>query len=239
MNTVSVRGGLANRLRVLYAHYCAMVLLRSNSSLSLVWPLHPHCPQPFEDLFDPLVNLTTHTELADQYYRNVSSPPPTNVPLVRPERNCHVECSLKPNAALQERIDFNLRRLGHPFACLHIRRTDLKSELKKTQANPVSDGEFEIWTKAQNLSTFLATDNAQTQQHFMQLFGSIVTENIKDVHDLRKTSVATAVVDAWTCAHSSAFMGTPHSSFTNNIRSLRACHRHDHTGKQQVPSRGG
>ena len=204
-------GGLANRLRV--------ILSRPHDSF--VWvPDDEVAGARFADVFecDPWIGIS------DDGSADYSTTDPSwelGGTLVKPgwiERYC----LLVPVEPVRTRIAM-LRELLGTYDAMHIRRTDSGALVV-----PDDDAFFE-WAKGR-ATVYLATDNGRTQDKFREWLGPTLevnrwiadkTETMPEGCGTRLTSLQDAVVDLYMCAHSSAFRGSPGSSFSQLVYYLK------------------
>tara|TARA_R110000824_G_scaffold67527_2_gene174970 strand:+ start:1409 stop:2167 length:759 start_codon:yes stop_codon:yes gene_type:complete len=243
---IKPEGGLCNRLRVImiYLEY----VNQKNKKLKILWsadrPIDKVVSNThFLDIFKPLPNASFVSQESSQnisyrgwgkgcgdLFRNIL--PNVEDRLLTLKQNYSL---LKLDSKLQYKAD-GLARLHHPkgYASIHIRRTDHIKWLKEQSKEPVPYSAFESFIDSQaNLPIYIATDNSKTQEYFKNKYGAKVFfyEEIKDVEDLRKTSLAHAAIDLYMCSRSAAFKGTEQSSFSDSITLLRP---NPHTNSRSV-----
>jgi hypothetical protein len=72
-----------------------------------------------------------------------------------------------------------------------------------------------------SLKVYIATDNYETQQKFINFYGDrLIYKKIEASDNLRQTSLQDAVVDMYVCAGAKYFLGSI-SNFTDIINQLR------------------
>ncbi|KAL1500192.1 hypothetical protein AB1Y20_012861 [Prymnesium parvum] len=232
---VSADAGLCNKLRVCLSYRA--IAAAAGRRLVVLWRLSHHCAARFPDLLAPLdgVDVVHDAEELQRLHAAASFALRLAPQLSGACTECHPSLrgtaaerqmflALSPLPHIQQRIDALRRRLGAPFVAVHVRRTDHA----KCFGVQCSDEQFAAFlercvAQVEGCRIFLATDNAETQQEFLRRYGErvYVSEPISHAHALRQTSVATALVDLYTCAAACRFKGTPRSSFSDTILQLR------------------
>jgi hypothetical protein len=219
--TVYARDGLNNKLRVMLSYlYVANV---ENKKLRIIWVKDIQCPEDFKNLFEPINNV----EII--YSENIIS---NNLidfnvgwnPDDRYIKNNYFKY-LKPIKTIQDDIDQLKILLQNNYIACHIRRTDIS-----TLQNILSDfyiNEDDAYVNfinqyPEDLKIYIATDNKDTQDKFINIYGNrIIYKIISKSDNLRQTSVQDAVKDMYVCAGATYFMGSPHSSFSDTINEIR------------------
>jgi hypothetical protein len=187
---VKPTGGLGNYLRVIFSW-----LKRARAEqqgLTVVWERTTACNGYYEELFEPVRDLTiVHWTTKPLNYEGCD--PCGDYSLVR-------ELTLKV-ASIETR------------AAIHVRGTDFGSP----QYEP-----FEQFIESCEDPVFLATDDVVTQRHFMTKYpGRIKIHAEITGKGLRQTTLKVAAIDLFTCAKADKFLGTKNSSFTDIIELLR------------------
>ena len=188
---VKPTGGLGNYLRVIFSW-----LKRArgfNQPLTVVWERTAACNGYYEDLFEPVRDLTiVHWTTKPLNYEGCD--PCGDYSLVR-------ELALKVELPIETR------------AAIHVRGTDLCTPDYKP---------FEQFIEGCEGEVFLATDDIVTQRHFITKYpGRIKIHAEITGKGLRQTSLRMAAMDLFTCSKAERFLGTKNSSFTDIIESLR------------------
>ena len=211
-------GGLGNRLRMILS--CYKYSKQINKKLKVYWiPDESISYALFADVFNPIKNIT--------FVYNYN-----NEPLdYRSDINCSALNKitnyndmykyLTPNNTINNRIDYLKKKINNKYISLHIRRTD-HSSLAKNNKNFVTDDNY--INKYPNYNIYLATDNRETQDKFIKLYGKrlIVNKLIDNNNsDLRKTSLKDSVIDIYMCVYSKVFKSSGFSSFSETIYCLR------------------
>jgi hypothetical protein len=110
------------------------------------------------------------------------------------------------------------------YVSVHIRRTD-HIELAKSQNLYTEEQKYiDFLNENKEYNIYIATDNLETQSYFYNLFKERI-KSIKFINSdkikLRQTSLEEAIIDLYICVYSHKFMGTPYSSYTDTILSIR------------------
>lgn len=117
-----------------------------------------------------------------------------------------------------------------PYVAVHVRRTD-HVQLAHAMGCAVDDYHFISWAKRHmSRRIYLATDNATTQRAMAAALGRATMVPVlsptvlgdADEHDVRNSDLASAALDLFACVRAAHFLGTPGSSFTSTIESMRA-----------------
>jgi hypothetical protein len=223
--------GLCNRLRVVLSF--ALVARARRRPLIVVWPLSTEAAfGRFTDAFEPIDGVIFVDERpargGAKYYCH---PTPAacdfheDVKGTADEDECYH--LLRPNDTVRHAVRVAVERVVRAapdgrFVAVHVRRTD-------HWGSTVTDDDFARFLHrhvADGSHAFIATDNWQTQQHFVRMFGPsmhVASEmSVMDTGSLRQTSLAAAAVDIFCAAAASGpFKGTPTSSFSDTILRLR------------------
>ncbi len=200
------QSGLCNRLRL-------MSLWRSTGSITVIWTKNAACPAWWRELFHDLdgvdVRDTNHTKM---------------VPTKWPE-NHRRSFSINDLTPI-----FEVPKIANSYVAVHVRRTDIERVQKKRRIIPQSDQSyFDFIDNSGEDWVYLATDNQKTQGAFRRRYGDRLL-CYEEIHGYgsrhrpaRCTSMVHAVVDLFTCAKASSFLGTLGSSFTGEIMGARPC----------------
>jgi len=240
--------GLSNRIRTLLAfHYIAQ---KRSAHLYVYWLVNRMCPDHFDNIFEPLENVTfikSQTEfnqlrkkyagatyfkgqaqfhsLVNRYLSQkisgASYPNGHSLTVYR-----HAYSKLKPLPHIQEAID-EIVTSQNLKSCdgLHLRRTDHVSFIKRMSGSFSNDAHFEKIIKSNpDRKFYLATDNVETQQKFLKQFPDqlIVYQNVPKVKQIRKTSMDHAVIDLYLLGNCRKVFGSFGSSFSEFAYRLHA-----------------
>lgn len=224
--TIYARDGLNNKLRVMLAYL--FKANNENKKLRVIWIKDEQCPENFDKLFEPLKNV-------EFFYTNEKIPNNQidfNIGWSSEEGfiiNKYFK-HLKPLKNIQDDINKTIDLLktsdNLDYISCHIRRTDIFTLAKyfDTSFSINQDDEYIKFIDEQpnNLKIYIATDNEDTQQKFIDIYGSrMIYKKIIKSDQLRQTSIQDVVKDMYVCAGSKYFMGSPWSSVTDTINELR------------------
>ena len=116
------------------------------------------------------------------------------------------------------------------YVSVHIRMTDFVTEILKTTADKISyNSFFNFIDKSGCNNIYLATDNKETQQAFIEKYNTRVffCEDLSEAHEtkfggnMRLTSAESIYMDLFMCRDADKFMGTHKSTFSDFIKILR------------------
>lgn len=219
--TVFARDGLNNKIRVMLAYlYVANV---ENKKLRIIWIKDDQCPDNFNNLFEPINNIEfIYTEEIPNDFIDYNTGWTSDN---RYLKNNYYKY-LKPVESIQNDIDNIKNLLKNDYISCHIRRTDIVTLQNYFGSNFSMNLDTEYITFIdqfpKNLNIYIATDNQDTQQKFIDIYGDrIIYKKIDKTNNLRQTSLQDAVKDMYVCAGAKYFMGSPWSSFTDSINEIR------------------
>jgi len=215
--TIQPVGGLCNRIRVLLS-YLVYARLK-NKKLYVFWEIDQSCNGSFTDFFVvPKDCIFGNTQKEIDYkgcYTKDSY-----------DRKLFIESfkELRLNDKVQKEVDKMIdRNLKPNYNAVHIRRNDfVRYAIKKGKF--VDDSFFENFIlKNNDKKVFIATDDRETQRHFINLPNTIYYKPIKEKEpdEKRQTPLLNAVIDIFVCIKANKFQGTKGSSFTELINILR------------------
>ena len=180
--------------------------------LNIIWKKDKYCNGKFLDYFEkiPKINFVT-TKYDIKTSRKLEN---INDDLFHQSLQL-----LKIKPYLKNIIQQKINSLQN-FNAVHIRRTDhIPLAYKNNKFKPLE--EFEKFIQESN-SIFLATDCPKTQKLLLHKYSHIkVYKRIKESKNLRKTSLEDSIIDLFICVNANKFMGTPFSSYSDLILSLR------------------
>ena len=223
--TIHTKGGLGNKLRVLLSYlYDTNNNKYPNKKLRIIWDKSDECPDIFSNLFEPIPDVLIKYGNIDNYFINIYTSHPSNDDYIT---NNYLKL-LKPLPHIQTNID-NLKKLlqkSNPnYIACHIRRTDMIKKYKEKKiTNYLSDQEYMHFINQYpvNIKVYIATDNYETQQTFINFYGDrLIYKKIEPSTNLRQTSLQDAVVDMYVCAGAKYFLGSVKSSFSDTITYLQ------------------
>ena len=119
-----------------------------------------------------------------------------------------------PIAALEQRIEENLQKVGpHPIG-IHIRRTDNQASIALSPIQLFIDRAEEILKEHPDQRFYLATDDEPTKLAFKQRFGEHIITASNKAERGNTAGIQDAVVEMFTLARMEEIYGTADSSFS-------------------------
>jgi len=225
--TVFAENGLNNKLRVVLSYlYKAN---NENKKLRVYWIPNDECTEKFENLFEPIDNVEFIYKYDNNNNNNIfdyiTFHSYNKINEYNVIKNKYYKL-LKPLPSIQKVIDKYLLQLKNKFIACHIRRTDIltyNTPSHKWYKHKTDDNYINFINKYDNTyNIFLATDNKETQDKFIKLYGDrLICNPIINNNNLRQTSIQDAVVDMYVCSYAKEFEGTIGSSFSDTINYLR------------------
>jgi hypothetical protein len=219
--TVYARDGLNNKIRVILSFlYTANI---DNKKLRIIWIKDDQCPDNFNNLFEPIDNVEfIYTNDIPDNLIDINTGWTADEDYIK---NNYYKY-LKPIKSIQNDINNTIKILKNDYISCHIRRTDIVTLQKYfgSSFNIHQDNEYITFINQypKDLNIYIATDNQDTQQKFIDLYGDrIIYKKIDRSNNLRQTSLQDAVKDMYVCAGAKYFMGSPWSSFTDSINEIR------------------
>ncbi len=216
MVQVKPKGGLCNKLRVVFSYY--EYALSINSDLNVIWGKSNACPGYFLDYFDPIprVHFVKSEKKVDyvgcQWHPNFN-----------PYRK-YIYDKLRLKPELEKIIYDKINILNKNYISVHIRRTDHVGFAKKKNIY-TTDEEFINFIDKYDSDKmiYISTDNKNTYEKFKKKYPKRIIFDYHQTNDnsLRKTSLKDAIIDIYMCVHSNDFMGSSYSSFSDFIKHLR------------------
>lgn len=205
-------GGLCNRLRVIFSWL--QYSIEQQKHLMIIWQQCEECPGIFLDYFKCPSNCTFIENQETYTYKGCLIHP-----LIKIDKNTYKDLILK------DEIDLLLTNTINEYGkynSVHIRRTDLNPLLKRANQHYTSDDLFYDFIHKSDKMVYLATDNADTQIKYYNLFPQkiLIRSFIQPKDKLRQTPIKDAILDAFICINSDKFLGTHYSSFSNFIRCM-------------------
>jgi hypothetical protein len=185
--------------------------------MEMYWVPSWACDGCFLDYFKPLENVTFIQE------KNPNAIINKYCPEYIEHRNLFKDLYL--NEQMKKEMEDLWNRIGSPseVVAIHVRRTD-HIELAKKNDNYTPDEEFfEFVENYPNKKIYLATDNNETQEMFINKYGKdriVYNVKITTSESIRQTSVKDAIIDLFACAQAFNFMGSGYSSFSGVIKKL-------------------
>ncbi len=192
---VKPTGGLCNYHRVTFSWLAKA--RAAGDKLTVVWEKTAACNGYFEEIFEPIKDLTVvHWTTKPLNYEGCM--PCGDYSLVK---------ELVPKIPLGVITKWPL--------AIHVRGTDFG---EPTLAP------FCRFIEEQECAVYLATDDAIIQRQLLDKYPNKIRVNeiIKKSDALRLTTLRQAVIDIYTCVAADRFLGTKNSSFTDIITLLRS-----------------
>ncbi len=220
MRLFKAEGGLANRLRAVFSRFDPV------AGLDVIWDRYWDAAYGhFLDVFEPIEGLSFVLNSGQTVERSCEA---EDIGHTRWHEHYRL---LRPLPEYQRRIDDVLGKLGVTFDAVHVRRTDHVSHVAQWNAF-TPDAFFLEWVSARNGPLFLATDNAETRGLFASTFPNRIRwqgdmePGPAIVHTGRRfNSLGDAVVDLFVATQARDFLGTPLSSFSDLIQTMRELRR--------------
>lgn len=219
--------GLCNRLRLIaeYKHLSDT----KNKKMEIFWVKSVQCNALFKDLFNPIPNIEfTYLKYKRRRLRPENTATKLNLfPHSQKIKNKN-HLIFKPLDDIMEEIEETKKRIDGEYVACHIRRTDIITIQEKYDEEPPTDEMFiDFIEKHPDKKIYLATDERDTQNKFVDIFGDrvyhscVLVGNGNKRQPYRTTSIKDAVKDVFLCIGATDFMGTVCSSFSGFIENYR------------------
>jgi len=209
--------GLCNRLWVLFSYY--NYAIKNNLKLQICWLTNSVCDAHFLDFFKPLINVEfinedkqcdVYTHLWHKDYNPYYT---------------YIYQDLELNDSMTDLIK-TLNWWSSNYNAIHVRSTiDFINDLPLRGLKNMEFSMFDGFINTSNLPCFLASDKHTTQQYFTLKYTNLFYYNTiqlkDDIHNVRHTDIQHAIIDLVSCVKAKRFLGTPHSSFSATINTLR------------------
>ncbi len=212
---VRVRGGLCNRLRVIFSYY-ALALRENRNPYIIQWPENfDH----FLDVFEPISRITFENPCTRHTIISTNS-------TLNQYPWQHLLRELVPKPKLQCTINTLKECLGSCYIAIHMRRTDHVHLAKKQQCFTTNAMFYDFVDRLpKTLKIFVASDNPQSLATMKQRYGTRILNNAvftpgKTYKQGRHTNLDTAAIDLFVCASAAYFHGSGWSSFSGMINWL-------------------
>jgi hypothetical protein len=191
---VKPTGGLCNYLRVIFSWLATA--RATGDKLTVVWEKTASCNGYFEEIFEPVKDLTVvHWTTKPLNYEGC------------------MPCG-----------DYSLVKELVPKRQLHIIKWPVAIHVRGTDFGEPDLAPFFRFIEEQEFAVYLATDDNVIQRQLLDKYPNKirVMEIIKESTALRLTTLSAAVTDIYTCVAADKFLGTKNSSFTDIITLLRS-----------------
>ena len=222
---IKPKAGLCNRLRFLFSYIYKMKKENTfnNKSLVIIWKIDVLCNGFLWDIIEPIPNCIALKNNDKKIKINSSSCGP--IELYKNE-NYLENLHFKPRNHILNNIINIIKMLNNKYIAVHIRRSDLSSHLKhlnKSHLETKDEEYIDFLNKNSDYDIFIATDNIDTQNKFLNLYPTRIKyiNKINDNKNHRKTSLDVALIDIFVCSFSNKFKGTYYSSFSSFIELMR------------------
>lgn len=251
-------GGFGNRLRTLIFYMYYAEWKYDNAKLLFVWDINDACPGHFLEYFLPISNVNFITsDQSTKYELNENT-----IKFKNNRQNVdyyvdHYKTKIGPmgiwNLGMRKIILIDrLQKLIYNYIIendicnsfgIHIRRTDLYELLKIGQRSSYEHIFYNINHKypGNNWTMYLATDNAETQQIFLNYFNknqnkisrvimyhridkdiiNKTTQIKKITSEFRHTTLEIAIIDAYILSYSKIFRRSLFSSYSEWVGWMR------------------
>ena len=224
--TINLNYGLCNRLKILLSYLYQLHNNKfGNKKLRIIWNINDDCPDIFNNLFEPFENVDMAYDNKNIYFIDLNLYTCNNINTDYISHNYYK--LLKPLPHIQENIDNTkklLQKSNPAYIACHIRRTDILKLYEILNITTyLSDQDYMHFINQypSNVKVYIATDNYETQQKFINFYGNrLIYKKIESSSNLRQTSLQDAVVDMYICAGAKYFLGSI-SNFTDMINQLR------------------
>lgn len=214
---------MCNYLRVLFYHLAAC--REKGFSLDVIWSTDRPCQSTTSHFLDCFTELEGVNFLPDKDY------PPRGPSFVDysgdgSDLSYSILSSLdyselQPIDSIKKIIKNRVEALSFDYSSAHIRRTDFSAN-RKHQLLPHEEY-FAFFDSLANNNIYLATDNKETYSRFLEKYSRLIKFPYHNTipNARRHTSMKDSVVDLFMCVFSKNFLGSPYSSFSDLISTLR------------------
>jgi len=224
MIVIKTIAGLCNRLRAMFSYL--LFARKNNKKLKVAWSVGADCNGRFQDYF----YVPNDVILASRHFGNIDYNGCFHTHSDFGGVYLYNDLKLLPH--MEEKINEKRQQLGK-YISVHIRRTDHINLAKEQKTYTEEQAYIEFINGYPEYNVYIATDNLETQQFFYNLYKDRikVIKHIESSTKLRQTSLEEAIIDLYLCIYSDKFMGTPYSSYTDTILSIR-----QNTNKKEIDS---
>jgi hypothetical protein len=230
---ICTKFGLCNRIRTVLGYYYLCNL--NSKPLKVYWTADYLCNGLFTDFYEPIPNITfinSNKRVTFNFKGQTTFRKPllTNTDMTNDQIcTAEVECYklIKPKQFIIKTINDFLKEHNlnyNKMVGVHIRRTDHVVVAKSVDMYTPDKEFFNFIEKHKDYKVYLATDNKQTQDMFIEKYGDRIVfyKNIMRSGNKRKTNLEHAVVDIEILSHCKHFQGTAYSSFSRTVNMLRS-----------------
>lgn len=219
MIIIETKGGLCNRLRVMFSYY--KLAESKKQKLYIIWIPSQECPGHFLDYFESVKNvyfINYDIKLKPFILYSGGQWHPNYNPY-----NQFIYEKLLLKKKLKDEIDNRIEKLDNNYIAVHIRRTD-HIQLAKRNNSYTSDNNFEDFINShKNKNLYIATDNIETYIKFSKKYSNMIkfAYHQHDTNNLRQTTLYDAIIDLFMCIKALYFKGSGYSSFSDFINQMR------------------
>jgi hypothetical protein len=218
--------GLSNRIRTILGFKA--VCDKFNKKLNVIWIPDNACNGNFTDYFKDINNVNFFKKkiepvhyLGQSSIKNILN----HYKIEKKEYELYSNIKLKKHIE-NKVIDFINNNDIKNCVGIHVRRTDYTGNfIGKLLNGSNDDSEFfnYIDKYSKGCPFFIATDNKETQTIFKNKYGNraLFYSKIKDIKNLRKTSLEDAIIDIFILSNCLKIKGTYNSSFTDFSKNLK------------------
>ena len=222
--TIYPQGDLNNRLEITLAYlYKANT---ENKKLRVIWIKDDECSEYFNNLFESINNIQfIYTDTIPDNEIDFITRFTPEIDYIKYKYYKY----LKPIPSIQDNINNVKNKLisnNTEYVSCYIKKADIYT-IKKYFGNNYVINYNEIYisfinNNSNNLNIYLVTDDENTEEQFLNLFGNrLIYRKILKVNNVIKYSPQDLVEDLYLCANSTYFKGTPWNSETHTINELR------------------
>tara|TARA_B100000674_G_C37671720_1_gene837335 strand:+ start:169 stop:855 length:687 start_codon:yes stop_codon:yes gene_type:complete len=224
---VQVKFGLCNRLQTIIGFYA----FNNSKELKIIWKEDSECPGNFEDVFEPIPNVSFFESKTDNCIGDFYIYPYEKYGIEKEEYIKKMRQNHKiivPNENILRYV--KTLQLENVIG-IHIRRTDFLSHVKKYFKHIIPEIDNTYFTNIiksiiddnPEQKILICTDNRQTQEYFFKLFPKniIFRKLIDESNNKRQTDLKEAVIDLFCLISCKKFYGTKESSFSEFVENYR------------------
>jgi hypothetical protein len=226
-----VRGGLGNRLRVLFSHY--LFCKRIHEHLTVIWFVSDACPGFYLDYFEEIDGITFLRDNSQKLKIDIAT------------WDCHSEfnnpellnySNLKLKKEIYDIVRERINTLDNDYIAIQVRRTDHVESAKKNNMFTTDQDFFKFIDANIDKNLYISADNKISYNLFRSKYSDRVkfdfseSESIKSLRktplyflkktETRHTTLKDAIVDIYVCAHAKNVKVSGHSTFGELILNL-------------------
>jgi hypothetical protein len=223
--TIFLTSGLSNRIRTLLGFI--QVCRKKDLRLVVIWIPDATCNGEFLEYFKPIPGVTFVNHKIEPIHYTGQAMTETIVTHYGLKQEKDLYCYLTLHDDLEDAVqNFIQNNQLNKCVGIHVRRTDYTGNLIGKILNGTNaDKDFcdYIQKYSANRQFFLATDNRDTQEYYIQKYSDRVRfyASIPRSDNLRKTTLKNAIIDIYLLSYCKSIKGTYKSSFSEFARCLR------------------